>query len=623
MPSSFARFFAVFFALLLGLTPLIAQPSSPLEAARAEITSVEAALKRPNQSDADLQALRQRLDPAKDLIRKFQGDSTPAVDAAKQLLIQLGPKPDDKSPPESEDIAKERAMRETDLRRLEEPMRLSAALLAQADQLTNDVSERRRALLAQTLFLRQYSLLQPGLWLGVVRDLPNDVTAFWMVTQEWGQRILSVLFTAQSFPVGLALLVCFVLYAGRARVLARIGTRNAQTDPSRFRKMLAAASIWIGGTIPAIIGSLLLYSALNTSGFVPPRLLPFVWAILSGLAWIASVRSLSDALFAPDDERWRLLPMGNETAAAIHSTLWNTVFLVAVLQSLDALAQAISAAMPLTVALRGTFLVLIALRIAHGLRSARTPDTVLKESDCLGEYIPIVSPFAAPLKLLCWLLVVTLLGASVLGFMAFGVFLVQQLKTLFVLGGVVWLAFLGIEEGIAALLAPNSRVALTVQTNTGLKRKTLEQVAVLSSGVLRFVLLLSAGLITLAPWGVESVDFAASLRAAFFGFKVGDITISLSAIVLAGTLFAVVWALIKVVQRWLNTTFLPATDLDVGLRNSIQTAFGYVGFVVAASFGSIVAWDRVWSAIDCQQFRLRPDFALGAPDSRQRLDHRR
>ena len=48
----------------------------------------------------------------------------------------------------------------------------------------------------------------------------------------------------------------------------------------------------------------------------------------------------------------------------------------------------------------------------------------------------------------------------------------------------------------------------------------------------------SAILLALAPWGIESTDLMGSLRAAFFGFKVGDVTISLSAIVIAALLFA-------------------------------------------------------------------------------------
>ncbi|MDQ4135024.1 MAG: mechanosensitive ion channel, partial [Pseudomonadota bacterium] len=94
--------------------------------------------------------------------------------------------------------------------------------------------------------------------------------------------------------------------------------------------------------------------------------------------------------------------------------------------------------------------------------------------------------------------------------------------------------------------------------------------------------ILAAILLALAPWGVESSDVMASLRAAFFGFRVGDVTISLSAIIIAGLLFALGFGATRMVQRWLDTTFLPATDLDAGLRNSIRTAFGYVGVIVAA-----------------------------------------
>jgi potassium-dependent mechanosensitive channel len=74
-----------------------------------------------------------------------------------------------------------------------------------------------------------------------------------------------------------------------------------------------------------------------------------------------------------------------------------------------------------------------------------------------------------------------------------------------------------------------------------------------------------------------------SLRGAFFGFKVGEVTISLATVVIALLIFGLGFAVTRVVQGWLDTTFLPATDLDAGLRNSIRTAFGYLGFFVAAA----------------------------------------
>ena len=99
----------------------------------------------------------------------------------------------------------------------------------------------------------------------------------------------------------------------------------------------------------------------------------------------------------------------------------------------------------------------------------------------------------------------------------------------------------------------------------------------------------AATLLTLAPWGIESDDMLANVRSAFFGFKIGDVTVSLSSLVLALSFFVAALFATRTVQRWLERKFLPHTHLDTGLRNSIRTSIGYVGFIVAAavSFGSL------------------------------------
>ena len=99
--------------------------------------------------------------------------------------------------------------------------------------------------------------------------------------------------------------------------------------------------------------------------------------------------------------------------------------------------------------------------------------------------------------------------------------------------------------------------------------------------VIKLVLIIIGLMLILAPWGVESTDLTSSLKAAFFGFKVGDVTISLSAIIIAGLLFAIGLTATKALTRWLDERFLPATELDTGLRNSFRTMVGYIGFVAA------------------------------------------
>jgi potassium efflux system protein len=47
-------------------------------------------------------------------------------------------------------------------------------------------------------------------------------------------------------------------------------------------------------------------------------------------------------------------------------------------------------------------------------------------------------------------------------------------------------------------------------------------------------------------------------------------------------IFAAVVVLSRVFQRWLEQRFLPTTAIDPGLKNSIHTAAGYIGFILAA-----------------------------------------
>ena len=122
-------------------------------------------------------------------------------------------------------------------------------------------------------------------------------------------------------------------------------------------------------------------------------------------------------------------------------------------------------------------------------------------------------------------------------------------------------------------------------SSLGLRREALQQLAALLAGVTSVCVIAAATLLTLAPWGIESDDMLANVRSAFFGFKIGDVTVSLSSLVLALSFFAAALFATRTVQRWLERKFLPHTHLDTGLRNSIRTSIGYVGFIVAAAVG--------------------------------------
>jgi small-conductance mechanosensitive channel len=178
-----------------------------------------------------------------------------------------------------------------------------------------------------------------------------------------------------------------------------------------------------------------------------------------------------------------------------------------------------------------------------------------------------------------WIVTAAIIVSVLGGYIALASFLVDQVAWIAILTAVLVVGIALADEFIGNTLRTQSRIATTLQANTGLRRRSLEQIGVLTSGALRLALIIVAIMLALAPWGIQSLDYTGSLRAAFFGFSVGGVTISLSSILIAGLFIAVGFAFTRVVQRWLDNTFLPSTDLDAGLRNSIRTAAGYLGVI--------------------------------------------
>ena len=93
--------------------------------------------------------------------------------------------------------------------------------------------------------------------------------------------------------------------------------------------------------------------------------------------------------------------------------------------------------------------------------------------------------------------------------------------------------------------------------------------------------IVAAGLV-LAPWGLQRSDVPIDFGAAFFGFQVGDVTISPFNIFIAIGLFALAFGIFHAVLQWVDSKLLPLMNFDLGLRNSIRTSLGYLGFLVAA-----------------------------------------
>ena len=577
--------------LVLGASLSFAQAPSPvsvaaqkLDGVRASIEQIEQALGRRELSDAALLELRGNIEPLNSTLKAALDDLTPKLDAAREQLEQLGPKPADKAPPEAPAVAAEREGLQKQFEEADAAVKRAKLLSVRLDQASATILSLRRDIFTRTLLARSSSILSPSLWTSIWRETPADLRALGIISSAWWSAATARLegWAMLGFLAG-TLGIAFG-YASVLKLQRRVVRRDpAKVEVSAFTK--ARGAIWVVAStaFAPMVAMALLIGLWRGLGLFNMRLDPLVTSLTDGVARVAITVAIARGLLAPGLPHWRLLDLSDKTVDRLARLALTVAIFVSAEKVMEAVIEVIGAGLALSVALRGLAGLVVAGMLAVGLQGiAQPPD---EEDACLGPKLAPKRDWYGPMRLAIWASVAAIILATLIGYVSFAAFLVEQ---------VVWVTFIGCglylllalaRESIGQGLQPQSRVGRALMTNLGLRRESLDQWSVVLAGAAQLGLITAAVMLALAPWGVESDDMFSSIRAAFFGFKVGDVTISLSGIIVSVLLFAIGFALTRGFQHWLESTLLPRTQLDAGLRNSIRTSVGYIGFVIAAAVG--------------------------------------
>ena len=566
---------AVLAFVLLALGRAWAQESHPLDLdqTRAALSSIEAALRDKNISQADLESLKAQNDALGLALQGAISDLTPRLASSTKRLAELTPKSGETAPT-TDVAAKELESEKKRHDRLDANLRAARAMLLEADDLSTRISARRRQLFAEQTFARSSSILSPELWVNVWREVPIDASVTGGLIANWldaaGQRLTLPL------KIGIAAVaLALVLAAAPLTWLTRrvVYRDPAASAPSRLRRALAAAWIFfILAALPlAVLG--LLASALDAFDLSDPSVQGLIDAALEALRVLIVVNALARGMLAPGLAAWRLVPMSDRTASIFYRAAMAIAAIWAVERLIEPAADAV-ASLNIAVAGRGVGAILASIVIAFALRQLRAQQPVRAAGSPPTDHW-------APLRTLGWALACVILAAALTGYIAFATFLINQTIYLTALGSLLYLADCIVQDGTEALLKPEAPVGAGLLRMVGLRRNVLAQIVVILQGVARLVVLVIAIAAVLEPWGVQSQDMFGALRAAYFGFSVGGVTLSLSSMIGAAAVFAVVLFITRMIQDWLGSRFLPQTRLDAGVRNSVRTIFGYAGAIVA------------------------------------------
>jgi small-conductance mechanosensitive channel len=546
-----------------------------IDGVRATLLEIDSSFKSGPLSDAELARLRGECDPLVGILQSVFEELTPKLAASAKRLAELTPKSKEKTPENdaaAADIAAEQKIHDD----LDASMRTARALAVQVDETSSHIGAARRAVFAAQTFARSSSILSPLLWASVIRETPGDVKAFGDLLGRWVSEDAKRASSAQWLGFA-AFLLALAAFAAPVRWIARrvIARDPAVAAPSKLRRAIAA--LWTALVLAClpILALIALSYALDAFDLSYPPMQGVQEAFFDGLKVIFIANAITRGLLAPAHPAWRMLDLTEPIVQRI-SLVWIGVAAIVALEKILApIDDAVSASLSVTVATRGVCALLAALMMAHALRRIYAPrETALPSAQPPRDGW-------APARALAWLLTLIVIAAVLVGYVAFATFLLAQIVQDAGLIAILYLVGIVIDAGTEVVLQPRAMIGRSLMMMVGLRKESLEQLTVLIQGASRVALFVAAALLILTPWGIQSQDMLGSLRAAYFGFKYGDVTISVSSILAATFVFIVGVLITRAVQGWLSSQLLPRTRLDDGLRNSIKTIFGYIGFVLA------------------------------------------
>ncbi len=547
-------------------------PPFNLEATRAALTGVETALKNPNLSDAELEHLRGENDPLAVVLQAAVADLTPQLAASAKRLAELTPKSKE-SAPATDAATAELAAEKQKHDALDAKLRAARAMLLEVYDNATRISAARRDHFARQTFARSSSVLNPQLWLSVWREAPLDATAIRLKVGAWLAGLGGRLTLAQKLGIaavaGFLALIAIPIHWVARRVIHLDPDLAA---PSRLRRAIAAAWTFLVLALLPLLALRALAIALDALDIPEPQM----QGLLDAARVLIIYNALGRSMLSPKASAWRLAAISNHSAALIFRGGMAIAAIWAVERLLEPLADSV-ASLNIAIAGRALGATLIALVMAVTLRRIAGP--------LIGAGGAQPGEVWAPLRTLGWAVTLLVLAATLSGYIAFAAFLVKQAIFLTILASLFYLFDVIVQDGTEALARPDSPAGARILAMLGLRRNVLAQIAVIVQGLARLAILVMATAAVLRPWRLQSEDLWTTLRAAYFGFAVGGVTLSLSSMVGAAAAFAFVVIATRVIQNWLGSRLLPQTQLDAGVSNSISTIFGYVGYIVAVLVG--------------------------------------
>jgi len=522
----------------------------------------------------------------------------------KSRLEQLGPAPTDGAR-ESGDIIAQRRELTARQGKLDDIRKRADLLGLDARQAATRVEQARTEKFNRQLTTRSASPLSPALWRNLARQWPADAGRLSALGSDAaGALRKGIADNGYGGLVG-ALVFALVLVFPVRVLLRRVGRKLITSRGPGGRLRRSALAVWLLaiGTLSIGLAASVVEGALQSIDAIPQSLQPLADAFVLISFIAAFISALSGALMSRGQASWRLFTLDDATASRLlwhcHAAAWMAwvLFLAGQLlkiaEASDVLVQAVDGLS----ALLYVALILSALSgLTRSLRATEHDPGAARHAaanDAEPDPKAVTSAAKAPqrglttrgggvvalARLLGYFAVLLALGAVLLGYLEFSLFINRQIIWVALIWGAISLLMAFVDDLCSWLVRPDNRLSRAL-VGIGVRPSLLAQAGALVSAVLRVSLLVLGVAALLMPYGSNLSLFGNLFETLSTGLHLGNFSFAPAAILSALVTFAIGWGILQGAQYWLNHTYLPKTELDVGARASISTVVRYVGLLV-------------------------------------------
>ncbi len=376
----------------------------------------------------------------------------------------------------------------------------------------------------------------------------------------------------------LALAVVFPVRWG----LEKLGRRKSgeSVHPGFAR---TGAALWIVAvdTGAPTLAAICLRMGAQWGGLLSDEADAMAGAFVVAVTWASGILALGRVLATDREPNHRLLALSEDTAKRIRAPLLAVAVVTATGLLLNRANFLIGASVSATIA--ANCVVALAYAAVAGLILASFGRGRPEPEEGEGRPEPVVtrSPAWTLASLLLGAAILITLGAILAGYTTLAALTSSQIFWLSLIAAAAYLLLRFVDDLCGALFGPHGAAARVLFAVFSLRRSTISQAGLLVAAGLELLIAVGALSLALTPFGQGGSALITHLSQLGQGIKIGSATLSPSAIAAGLATLAVGMMIVRVVRGWIVRRYLPVTDWDAGVRNSVSTGVGYLGALVA------------------------------------------